>query len=178
MNKMFRTAAVIGCVSLFLVMAIRVTGQDQQSSQQHQAQARQMVQDVLSRWDWKTWDQLLADDVTLTLKLGSVMPDQDGQLAAIGLKSEYNGREEAKKALKKVYGELKKNFKIDDEVVSGNEAIFVGDLNVSQKQNQAQPIPMAVYLQFNDQRKIKQFTIATVDLRPLAQMAVSQAPGR
>ncbi|MCI0365302.1 MAG: hypothetical protein L0Y44_07025 [Phycisphaerales bacterium] len=178
MSKTLNMAMAICCGLLFLTMPINVAGQDPQTSQQHQAQARQMVQEVLDRWDWKTWDQLLADDVTLTLKLGTVMPDQNGELAALGMETEYNGREDAKKALKKVYGELKKNFTIEDEVISGNEAVFVGDLNVSHKQKQAQPIPMAVYLEFNDQRKIKQFTIATVDLRPLTQTAVSQAPGR
>ena len=178
MNKPLKNAMAICCGLVVLAMAINVTGQAPQTSQEHQAQARQMVQDVLNRWDWKTWDQLLADDVRLSLKLGSVMTDQSGQLAAVGLKADYNGREDAKKALKQVYGELKKNFTIDKEVVSGNEAVFVGDLNVSQPQKQAQPIPMVVYLMFNDQGKIKQFTIATVDLQQLAQTKVSQAPER
>jgi hypothetical protein len=32
------------------------------------AQARQMVQGVLSHWDFKTWNQLLADDVVFNVR--------------------------------------------------------------------------------------------------------------
>ena len=47
------------------------------------SQAVEMVKSVLNNWDFKTWNQLLADDVVLTLNLGAVRRgDADGDLAA------------------------------------------------------------------------------------------------
>ena len=74
--------------------------------------ARDMVQRVLDLWDYETWNQVLAPDVQVDLKLGTITTDSDGMPAALGADIQVNGRNEAKKALKQIYGDLKKNVNI------------------------------------------------------------------
>src|SRR5579871_6669406 len=94
------------------------------------AQAKQMVQKVLNHWDFETWNQVLAEDVTVNFKLGTVGVDSAGSLAAAGADLEAHGRDDAKKVLKQVYGDLKKNVKITGDVAYGYDVILLGELNV------------------------------------------------
>jgi hypothetical protein len=131
------------------------------------AQARQMVQSVLSLWDFKTWNQLLADDVTVNFKLGTVGVDSSGLPAAIGANLEVQGREDAKKLLKQVYGDLKKNIKIVGEVAYGYDAILLGEMSVTSTDGKAQSLPVACHMHFNTSGKIDKLVLAGVDTRPL-----------
>ena len=76
-----------------------------------QAQARKMVQEVLNHWNLTTWNELLADDVTLSIRLGTATKDSAGEPALLGLKIEYKGRDAAKKALAKSMAIFIKSFK-------------------------------------------------------------------
>jgi hypothetical protein len=134
-----------------------------------------MVQRVLSKWDFKTWNQLLAEDVVLTLRLGAVAAD-DGGVSAVGTKIEVTGRDDAKESLREVYGDLKRDVSITGKLVAGNEAIFFGELNVTVQANNHQSLPIAAYLQFNPKGKIQRLTIGMVDLRPLFQGVREAAP--
>jgi len=130
------------------------------------AQAKQMVQAVLDNWDFETWNQLLADNVTVNLKLGSVGVDSAGLPVAAGADLQARGREDAKKLLKKVYGELKKNVKITGEVAYGYDAMLLGELNVNVK-DKPQTVPVACHLHFNPKGKIDKLVVAGMDTRPL-----------
>ena len=54
------------------------------------AQSRQMVQEVLNHWDFKTWNQLLADDVVFNIRLGTAAKDSNGD-PALGDESRIQG---------------------------------------------------------------------------------------
>jgi hypothetical protein len=142
------------------------------------SQAVEMVQRVLSAWDFKTWNQLLADDVVLTLNLGAVAADDGGDVTAVGDKIQVTGRDAAKQALREVYGDLKKDVSITGQLIAGYEAIFFGEMNVTVQANRPQSLPIAAYLQFNDNGKVQKLSIGTVDLRPLFQGMRQAATGK
>jgi hypothetical protein len=142
-----------------------------------QSQAVEMVQDVLGAWDLKTWNELLADDVVVTLNVGAVASGADGEIVPAGAKIQVTGRDAAKEALREVYGDLKKDVSITGQLLDGYEAILFGELNVSVRGNGPQALPIAAYLQFNDEGKIQKLTIGMTDLRPLLQGIRKAAAG-
>jgi len=131
------------------------------------AQARRMVQRVLNHWDFETWNQVLAEDVTVNFKLGTVGVDSAGVPAAIGADLEAHGREAAKKVLKEVYGDLKKDVKIIGEVAYGPDVILLGELNVTTAKDNPQSLPITCHIHFNPKGKIEKLVVASVDTRPL-----------
>jgi hypothetical protein len=131
------------------------------------AQAKHMVQRVLNSWDFQPWNQVLADDVTVNFKLGTVGVDSTGSPAAAGADLEAHGRENAKTLLKQVYGDLKKNVKIVGEVAYGYDVVLLGDLNVTTVKDNPQSLPIACFMHFNPKGKIEKLVLASVDTRPL-----------
>ncbi len=47
------------------------------------ARARKMTQQILEDWDFTRWNDLLAVDVRLSVKMGSIDVDRVGSLAAV-----------------------------------------------------------------------------------------------
>ncbi|HEV2968419.1 MAG TPA: hypothetical protein VGY55_00430 [Pirellulales bacterium] len=131
------------------------------------AQARQMVRGVLNHWDFKTWNQLLADDVVFNVRLGTATKDSAGDPALVGMNAEYQGREAAKKALRDIYGDLHKDFRITTEITRGSEVVLMGELVVESKAKDPATLPIAVYMAFNPAGKIKLIGIFSVDVRAL-----------
>jgi hypothetical protein len=131
------------------------------------AQARQMVQDVLNHFDFKTWNQLLADDVVLNIRLGTATKDTAGDPALLGMKVEYKGRDAAKQALREIYGDLHKDFKVITQIAHGPEVVLMGELAVTSKGKDPATLPIAVYMAFNPAGKIERMGIFSVDVRAL-----------
>ena len=131
------------------------------------AKARRMVQRVLNHWDFKPWNQVLAKDVTVNFKLGTVGVDSTGLPAAAGADLKAHGRDDAKKVLKQVYGDLKKNVKIIGEVAYGYDVILLGELSVSTAKDKPQSLPIACHMHFNAKGKVDKLVVASVDTRPL-----------
>jgi len=132
-----------------------------------QAQARKMVREVLNHWNFKTWNQLLADDVVLKIRLGTATKDSAGDPALLGLKIEYKGRDAAKKALREIYGDLHKDFQITTEIAHGAEVVLMGELVVTSKGKEPATLPIAVYMAFNKAGKIERLSVFSVDVRAL-----------
>jgi uncharacterized membrane protein len=139
------------------------------------AHGRTMVQRTLNLWDFETWDQLLAPDVTVTFDLGAIGVDTAGEPAAIGAQVQVHGREDAKKALRQVYGDLKKNVNITGQIAVGNEVVLLGGLSVTAQNGKAESLPIACYLVFNSDGKIETLTVSSVDTRPLFEAAGAAA---
>jgi hypothetical protein len=135
------------------------------------AEAKDRTERILRNWDLLTWNQLLADDVALSLKVGTVAFDQVGNLGAVGGNLEVTGREDAKQVLKSIYGELKDGVSLTTEVISGYEAALLGNLAVRTPKNEdaddITSLPIVFCMQFDSEGKIGKLTIATVDLQPL-----------
>ena len=121
-----------------------------------------MVQEVLNTWEWRTWNQLLAEDVVLTLKLGAV-----GAESAVGITTTATGREDAKAVLREIYGDINKNISIWGKLADGLEVALLADLNAAEQGETPQELPLVVYLKFNEDEKIETMTLVSIDLRPL-----------
>ena len=140
------------------------------------AQARQMVQSVLNHWDWRTWNQLLADDVVLKMRLGTATKDAAGDPALLGMKVEYTGRDVVKKALREIYGDLRKEFQITTEIVHGPDVVLLGELVVTPKDKDPVTLPIAVHMTFNKAGKIESMGMFSVDVRALVAARQTAAP--
>lgn len=147
------------------------------------ARAKQMVQMILRDWDLMTWNELLADDVVLSIRMGALGAHRVGSFGAVGGNVKVAGREDAKRMLQSIYGDLRSGLSVTTEVVSGYDVALIGNLALrSTKENtQASSLPIVLYMAFDDEGKIDKMTIAAVDLRPLTdaiRTAVQGGAGR
>jgi hypothetical protein len=135
------------------------------------ARARNMTQTILEDWNLITWNELLAEDVTLTLRMGAVGMDKVGDIAAVGGNLEVEGREDAKRVLKSIYGAIKKGLYVTTEVVSGYEVALLGNMALTSTTEGAtgRSFPIVIYMKFNSEGKVSDMTISAVDLQPLTQ---------
>lgn len=135
------------------------------------ALAKDMTERILRNWDLLTWNQLLADDVALSLKLGTAGFDWLGDLGAVGGALDVSGREDAKQVLKSIYGQLKDGVSVTTQLISGYDAALLGNLAVrtpkDDDEDDVASLPIAFYMQFNADGRIHKLTIAAVDLYPL-----------
>jgi hypothetical protein len=63
------------------------------------ARAKSMTQSIIGDWDLFTWNDLLANDVVLSLRLGSIGIDRIGDWAAVGGNLQVEGREDVRPVL-------------------------------------------------------------------------------
>jgi len=134
------------------------------------ARAKDMAQHVLENWDWMTWNELLTDDVVLSLRLASVGISQIGDLHLAGGNLHVDGREDVKRVLKSIYGDIKRGLTVTTEIMSGYDVALLGNMLLG-----AKSWPMVIYMEFDKDTKIKVITIAAVDLQPLADSIRSAA---
>jgi hypothetical protein len=167
-------AIAVIAVSAAFCAADETAPQASKSTADQLAQAKEMVQRVLNHWDFKTWDQLLAADVTVKFKLGTIGVDALGGPAALGALVEVHGRDEAKRALRQVYGDLKKTVRITGQIAYGYDVILLGELNVTKQQDKPESLPIACFMKFNSDGKVEDLAVAGIDTRPFFQ-AVSDA---
>jgi len=128
------------------------------------ARAKELTQSILQNWDWITWNELLADDVVLSLKIAAVGIASMGELNAAGGNLRVEGREDAKRVLKSIYADIKRGFFVTTEILSGYDVALIGNMAFGLP---TKSWPMVVYMAFNDDGKIRVVTIATADLQPL-----------
>ena len=131
------------------------------------AQARKMVQEILNHWHFTTWNEVLDDNVAVDFKLGTIGVDPAGLPTALGADLKARGREDAKRLLKDLYGDLKKNVEIIGEVAYGYDVILLGDLSITTGKDRPQCLPIACHMRFNRNGKIDKLVVAGVDTRPL-----------
>jgi len=131
------------------------------------AHAKRMVETTLEGWDLLTWNELLADDVVLSLRLGRLDISRLGDLRGAGGDLKVTGKQQAKGVLKSIYGDLRKDLSVTTEVVSGYDVILLGNLAVQKTAEDVESLPVGIYMAFNSQAKIQKLTIAIVDLQAL-----------
>jgi hypothetical protein len=143
------------------------------------ARVRETVQRVLRDWDWMSWNQLLADDVALSLRLDTPAVKQAGRLGDLAGNLQVKGREEAKRVLKSIYGDVTSGLSVTTEIVSGHDAALLGNLALSstRENTEALSLPIVLYMAFNDEGQIEKLTIAALDLHPRADAILAAAKG-
>ena len=115
-----------------------------------------------------TWNEILADEVVLSLGLGAAGISQIGGLAAIGGSLQVNGREDAKRVLRTIYDDLRSGLTVTTEIVCGRDVVLLGRLALrSTKENtESLSLPIVVYMAFDCDGKVNKMTIAAVDRQP------------
>ena len=83
------------------------------------------------------------------------------------MKVEYKGRDDVKKALREIYGDLHKEFQVTTEIAHGPDVVLLGDLVVTSKGKAPAILPIAVHMAFNKVGKIERMEIFSVDVRAL-----------
>ena len=133
------------------------------------AHAKDLVQMVLRDWDWLTWNDLLTDDVVLSIRLSAVGIKQVGEFGAVGGKLQVTGRDEAKRVLKSIYSDFRSGLSVTTEIISGYDVALLGNLALpSTKENTEDlSLPIVLHMVFDYEGKIQKMTIAAVDLKPL-----------
>jgi hypothetical protein len=101
------------------------------------------VRDLLS------WNELLADDVRLSLRLGTLDVSRLGDLQAASGNLEVFGKAQAKEVLQRIYGDLRKRLSITTEVVSVYDAIVFGNLALTTNDGGIESLPMGVFMAFD-----------------------------
>jgi hypothetical protein len=129
--------------------------------------AKDMVKNILRDWDWISWNELLAFDVVLSLRMAPVGGDDlqtvDGVLRVVG-------REDAERLLRRIYPNIKSGLCIITEILSGYDAVLLGNITPpSTKEGEFEKAsPIVIYMDFNSEGEIDVMTIAAIDLQPLA----------
>jgi hypothetical protein len=131
------------------------------------ARARKMIQNILQDWDWIPWDELLANDVVLSVKMESIGIDA---LQAVDGNLQVVGRGDAKRVLRSIYGDIKSGLSVTAEILSGYDVALLGNLNLpSTKEGvSSKSSPIVIYMDFTSEGEIQAITIAVIDLQPLA----------
>jgi hypothetical protein len=131
------------------------------------ARARKMIQNILQDWDWIPWDELLAYDVVLSVRMASIGIDD---LRAVDGNLQVVGREDAKRVLGSIYGNIKSGLSVTAEILSGYDVALLGNLTLpSTKEGvSGKASPIAIYMEFTSEGEIQAMTIAVIDLQPLA----------
>jgi len=56
--------------------------------------AKRMIETILEGWDLLTWNELLADDVVLSVRLGTAGMSQTGELPGLRANLQVTGRDQ------------------------------------------------------------------------------------
>ena len=133
--------------------------------------AREIVQIFLSEWNSMTWDELLSDDVVLTLRLGAVGIDEVGEFDLVGGNLQVLGREDAKQVLTSIDPELSGGLSVTTELVGEYDVALLGNwvMPPTEEDPEMLSLPIVVYVAFDDEGKIEEMTIAALDLQPLTE---------
>jgi len=139
--------------------------------------AKRMVETILEGWDLLTWNELLADDVVLSVRFGTADVNQLGDRQGLHADLQVTGPHEAKRVLKGIYGVLRKGLFVTTEMISGYDAILLGNLSVQKPDVDIKSVPVAIYMAFNSKGKVRKMTIADIDLQPLTEAIRKAAEG-
>lgn len=133
------------------------------------ARARKMTQQILEDWDFTRWNDLLAVDVRLSVKMGSIDVDRVGSLAAVGGNLQVSGREDVKRVLESIYDDIRRGLSVTSEILSGYDVALLGNFELEGTEEGAgsQSWPIVIYMAFNAYGEIITMTIAAVDVKLL-----------
>jgi hypothetical protein len=139
------------------------------------AHAKRMVETTLEGWDLLTWNELLADDVILSLKLGALDISRFGDLRGAGGDLQVTGKAQTREVLQSIYGDFRRDLAVTTEVVSGYNVILLGNLAAHKTEDDIESFPVGIYMLFDSRSKIQKLTIAVVDLQASTNAIISAA---
>jgi hypothetical protein len=143
------------------------TNMDQQRAAEGLAHAKRVVETTLEGWELLSWNELLADDVRLSLSFGALDVSRLGDLRAVGGNLTVSGKKQAKEVLQSIYSDLRTGLTVTTEVVSGYDAILLGNLAVQTSPEGFESVPIGVFMTFDPRGKVEEMTIAAIDVPAL-----------
>ena len=143
------------------------TNVERQIESEHLAHAKRAIDTTLQGWDLLSWNELLADDIVLSLRLGAVDISQIGEVRGFGGDFRVTGQSRAKSVLRSIYGDLRKGLSVTTELISGYDVVLLGNFATTKGAHGFESLPIVIYMAFTPQFKIQKMTIATVNLQPL-----------
>jgi hypothetical protein len=140
---------------------------DWQPESEDLARAKDMVKSILGDWDWISWNELLALDVVLSVRMAPVGGNDQQTVDSV---LQIVGREDAERLLRRIYPGIKNGLCIITEILSGYDAVLLGNITPpSTKEGESEKAsPIVIYMEFNSEGEIRVMTIAAIDLQPLA----------
>jgi hypothetical protein len=140
---------------------------DWQPESEDLALAKDMVKSILGDWDWISWNELLAFDVVLSVRMA---PVGGGDLQTVDSVLRVVGQEDAERLLRRIYPNIKSGLCIITEILSGYDAILLGNITPpSTSEGESEKAsPIVIYMNFNSEGEVHVMTIAAIDLQPLA----------
>jgi hypothetical protein len=133
---------------------------------------RQLESGDLARTKWlmgtglascnpQKWNEWLADDVVLSLRLGAVDTTRIDNMRDYGGVFRAVGKKQSRCVLRGISSGLSHDLSITTEVISGSHLILLGKLAARTAQIDARYMPVVIYMALNSQKKIQEMTIAT-----------------
>jgi hypothetical protein len=126
---------------------------------------KRMIEAILAGWDHLTWNELLADDIVLSLKLGRLDISRISEPLGCGGDYFALGQRQAKRLLKCIYSDLRKDLSVTIEVINGFHAVLLGKLAVRKTGQNVESFPVVIHMALNSERKIKSMTVSIVDIQ-------------
>jgi hypothetical protein len=133
---------------------------------------RQLESNDLARTKWlmgtglascnlQNWNDWLADDVVLSLRLSAVDISRIGDLGGYSGVFRAVGKKHSRYVLKGISRGLSKDLSITTEVISGSHLVLFGKLAARTAQIGARYMPVVIHMALNSQKKIQEMTIST-----------------
>jgi hypothetical protein len=128
------------------------------------ARSKRMMNSVLASCNPLDWNEWLADDAVLSLRLGTVDTSEIRGFRGYSGVFRAAGKRQARRMLKSISGGLSKDLSISTEIISGSHIILLGKLAA---QGGAQCMPVVIYMALTLEKKIQDMTIAIVDMQTI-----------
>ena len=125
------------------------------------ARTKWLIGTGLASCNLQDWNERLADDVVLSIKLSAVDVASSGNLVGYSGVFRAVGKKQSRNVLKGISSGLSGDLSITTEVISGFHLILLGKLAPRAAQIGARHMPVVIYMALNSQRKIQEMVIAT-----------------
>ena len=142
--------------------------------------AKQIVQLLRSDWDGKTWSELLADRVVLSVKPGKSSINQLDWFRNVGGNPYVTGREHTLHLLKGISVDLGSRLSATAKLICGRDIVLLGDLALQPERADIEALsePVVLYVGLDDDGgRIEKMMLAAVELRPLVEAILDVARG-
>ena len=127
---------------------------------------RQLESNDLARTKWlmgtglascnpQSWNEWLADDVVLSLRLSAVDITRIGNLRGYSGVFRAVGKKQSRHVLKGISSGLNQDLSITTEVISGSHLILLGKLAARTAQIDARCMPVVIYMALNTPKRSK-----------------------
>jgi hypothetical protein len=130
--------------------------------------AKQVARAILHDWDLMSWNGLLADNVTLSIRLGAAGIVQIGGLVTVNGNLQVFGRVNTMSVLRIVFPDLMSGLSVTRKIVNGYDIALLGDWTVGSMERGVECLSVRtiLWMIFNDQERIERVTIAALHLNP------------